>query len=287
LPEPSPAPAEAAPKSASSTAAGYSARSSSSSASLSHKVRVSARNKTIGALLVSERRATEEQVDKALAAQREEGGLTGQILVRLGYCKREDIGAVLKKQRTITTVRLATLPVPKNVLSLLTRDFCLKHKVLPFELLDTQLCVAMTNVLDTAAKTDLRSRLPYLIKTFDADWQDLHAAIDRCYRRGGAAEELEVHLPEEPPAPAGAPDAPSAPAPAKSAADETARRFAAEDGQGPLRAIPVAEAFVMEVVQWDRADSEPRWLATHLPDNVLPMLPAPAVPDGDGKAAGA
>lgn len=153
------------------------------------KKRVSMQGKQLGSLLIKNNAITETQLEKALSQQEEEGGLLGQILVSLGICGKSAIGAALKKQRTITTVTLDQANFDLGVLELLPRSFCLKYRLIPFEKLGNHLCVAMSNVLDTQAKTDIKEQTQFLVKPFDASWKDIQVAIDLHLP---AAEESEV-----------------------------------------------------------------------------------------------
>lgn len=271
----------------------------------SHKVRVSAKNKMLGAVLESMGVVTGAQVEEALGRQQADGGLIGQWLVRLMYATAEDVAAALGKQRTITTVSLRHVPVDPELRKMFTRSFCLKHRVLPFERLgDSMVCVAMTNVLDTAAKNAVREHAAGMVKPFDAEWSDLQGAIDRWFGDGGAGT-LTIELPGDDDRqkrriaaikPASGPDeTASMPTPAPEAEEPSTKPARPSDSErravealhlqalpdDEMPAIPLTESYVSEVVQWGLADPERRWLATHLVDNVLPLLPAPDVAQDD------
>ena len=53
-------------------------------------------NKQLGELLVERGSITPEQLQKALAYQKDNGGLIGEIFVELGFLKEEDIAQALK-----------------------------------------------------------------------------------------------------------------------------------------------------------------------------------------------
>lgn len=143
------------------------------------KVRKSSNKKQIGQLLLAANKINEDQLEKALKIQDRKGGLLGQILVRLESVSKADIAAVLKKQRTITTVDLSTVEFDPDALILLPRDFCEKFRVLPFEKIGNQLCVAMSNALDTVAKTQIKDATQMHVKIFDAGYEEILAAIKK------------------------------------------------------------------------------------------------------------
>ncbi len=151
------------------------------------KIRTSTKNKQVGQLLLSAEKITQDQLNKALAWQQESGGLLGQILVRMEFCLKADVAAVLKKQRTITTVDLNTLDFEPDALKLLSRDFCEKNKLIPFEVVGTQLFLAMSNALDTMAKNEVKDQTQMHIKIFDSSNDDIQKAIAKNYPGGDSA----------------------------------------------------------------------------------------------------
>ncbi|MCX7935556.1 MAG: hypothetical protein N3A66_09910, partial [Planctomycetota bacterium] len=202
------------------------------------KIRASTKGKEIGSILLKDAKITEEHLEKALEIQRKKGGLLGQILVALGVCSKADIGAALRKQRTITTVVLDKVKFDPEALEALPRPFCEKNRLIPFEKIGNQLCVAMANVLDAQAKNEMKQMTQLQIKSFDASWIEIKAAIEREMGGAGAApapapaaaavkkeapEDIVIELPEDellPTAPAApaAPAAKPAPAPSKDTA---------------------------------------------------------------------
>ncbi len=174
----------------------------------SRKKRVSLKGKQLGALLVKASAVNQDQVNEALNIQAEKGGLLGHILEDLGYCSKTDVGAALKKQRTITTVELPYLKYDPEALELLDRAFCERNRLIPFEKMGNQICVAMSNVLDTQAKNDIKEKTQLQVKVFDAAWPEIQEAINKHIPADeveGAApteapaeeEELVIELPEE------------------------------------------------------------------------------------------
>ncbi len=143
------------------------------------KKRTSPPAKQLGTLLIKANKINDDQLEKALNIQREKGGLLGQILIDLDYCSQGDIGGVLRKQRTITTVDLSHMTIDPEAYGTLPRDFCEKNRLIAFEKVGTQLCIAMSNALDAQAKRDIKEMVQMQTKIFDAPWTDIKAAIDK------------------------------------------------------------------------------------------------------------
>lgn len=171
-----------------------------------HKIRTSPKNKRLGQLLIKAGVLNEDTLDDLLDEQQESGGLLGRLLIKKGLANIKDVGAALKKQRTITTILIPNVEFDPEVLTLLDKDFCIKNRLIPIERIGNQLCLAMSNVLDTNAKNDVKEKTQLSIKAFDADWQEVKAAIEKHMVDGGkseqvqekpVAEELEIELPDE------------------------------------------------------------------------------------------
>lgn len=143
------------------------------------RIRTSPPNKQIGQLLLAKKSITEEQLNRALKTQSKEGGLLGQILVAQQSCDKGAIGAALKKQLAITTVLLDRVKFDPEAIKLLPRSFCERNRLIPFEKIGNQLCVAMSNVLDAQAKKDVKDLTKFQIKAFDASWQEIQQAIEK------------------------------------------------------------------------------------------------------------
>ncbi len=179
------------------------------------KVRTSTENKLIGQLLIKDSKINQQQLNKALDIRKTKGGVTGQILTQMGVCTKADVAAALKKQRTITTVDPTTLLFDKDALALLPRAFCEKNRLIPFELAGNQLCVAMSNALDTLAKNEVKDLTQMHIKIFDAPFDGIQEAIRKQYAQQAASpaaqtlvdaakqelkqapEDIVIELPEE------------------------------------------------------------------------------------------
>ncbi|MFW5857859.1 MAG: hypothetical protein ACOCX4_08275, partial [Planctomycetota bacterium] len=152
--------------------------------SASRRKRSSITKKLLGNLLVKSDAITEGQLQKALDRQAETGGLLGQILVAQQACAKSAIGAALNKQRTITTVELPGIQFDPEALALVSRQQCEKHRLVPFEKIGQTLCIAMSNVLDSSAKNEIRDETQLKLKTFDAAWPEIEAAIAEHYAEG-------------------------------------------------------------------------------------------------------
>ncbi|MBM4019432.1 MAG: type II/IV secretion system protein [Planctomycetes bacterium] len=85
----------------------------------------------MGDLLVERAVLTRGQLEECLALQRSSPGeRLGQILVRKGYAKEDDVMACLAEEYGLEFVRVSQMEVPDRVVGLLPADFCRRYKVM-------------------------------------------------------------------------------------------------------------------------------------------------------------
>jgi len=101
---------------------------------------IAVENKTqLGQLLLERNIVTAEQIDQALAEQKEKGHrkLLGELLVEMGYCTENQIAAALARAYGVPYAQVGPKICDPKVLEKLSRDFLEEHVVLPlFEVHD-------------------------------------------------------------------------------------------------------------------------------------------------------
>ncbi len=97
-----------------------------------------------------------DQVEKALAEQKQNGGRLGSNLVKLGFVKEEQITHFLGQQFRLATVNLASVNIEPNVLKLVSAEVAQKYQVLPLSKIGRVLTLAMTNPADFPAIEDIK-----------------------------------------------------------------------------------------------------------------------------------
>jgi type IV pilus assembly protein PilB len=85
----------------------------------------------MGDLLVERGIITRAQLEECLTLQKSSPSeRLGQILIRKGYAKEDDVMVCLAQEYGLEFVRLAQREVPARVLGMLPPDFCRRHRVL-------------------------------------------------------------------------------------------------------------------------------------------------------------
>ncbi|MFA5096193.1 MAG: ATPase, T2SS/T4P/T4SS family [Candidatus Omnitrophota bacterium] len=139
----------------------------------------------LGELLVKEGLINEVQLEKAISAQRQEGGRLGEILVKLGIVKEDQMVAVLGKQLNVPYFSLGTgmlkPAMDQGLERLIAHDFALKNAVLPLSRTLRSLTVAMSDPLDLILIDNLGRLTNCEINPVIATKSDIVKAIEDFY----------------------------------------------------------------------------------------------------------
>ena len=117
------------------------------------------RQKPLGQLLKEMELITEGQIQEALSHQRAEGGVIGDVLVKLGYVSKEEILLALAAQMGMEVVDLTDLEIPAEVIQKVPAVMAKAYNVIPIKFEDNVLTVAMSNPHDVNVRDDLRHSL--------------------------------------------------------------------------------------------------------------------------------
>ncbi|MBI5367213.1 MAG: hypothetical protein HZA54_09260, partial [Planctomycetes bacterium] len=139
----------------------------------------------LGELLLEEGVITAEEAAKAVeeSGKREHGG--AKLLIQANHIRREELAALLAKSFEIPQIDLAVTPCNPEAIALVPEATARKHEILPVEKFGGILCIARQNYFNRAAIIDLRRTTGLKIAVFQANEEQVQAAIDHYY--GGQA----------------------------------------------------------------------------------------------------
>ncbi|NLD50577.1 MAG: Flp pilus assembly complex ATPase component TadA, partial [Clostridiaceae bacterium] len=110
----------------------------------------------IGNLLVKSGVITQDQLDAALDIQKANGEMIGKILVKEGYLNSKLLHEVLQKQMGVQFVDLDEIQIQQEALLLVSKNIAIMHKVIPIEVIESNLKVAMSDPMNIFSVDDLR-----------------------------------------------------------------------------------------------------------------------------------
>jgi type IV pilus assembly protein PilB len=143
----------------------------------------------IGELLLREGLVTQDQLNKALVEQRQNGTRVGYNLVKLGFVKETDLTRMLARQHKMPAVDLSKFQVDPRIAKLIPGELALKHSVLPLKRDGRTLTVAMSDPASMAVLDDIKFITRLDIFPVIAGEFTLRNAITKFYESGEAQME--------------------------------------------------------------------------------------------------
>jgi len=139
-------------------------------------------NKQLGELLVERGAISPEQLAKALAFQKEKGGLIGEIIVGLGYVKEEDIAQALTAQYGFPYLPLGNYEINTEIIDIIPSRVVKQYLLIPIDKIGNNLTVTMSNPLNVQAVEDIELLSGCNVQTFVSTSTDIKKAIEKYYK---------------------------------------------------------------------------------------------------------
>ena len=146
-------------------------------------------NILIGQMLVKENVISSFQLDQALREQQQHGQFICSILVAMGFAAEEKIFNILSHQLNIPYVNLRSVTIDPAVIQKIPATFVSHYKIMPVEIKDNFLIIAMVNPLDVRIVDDLRLLLNIDVKGVLSGEKEINDAIRRYYGVGAGTIE--------------------------------------------------------------------------------------------------
>lgn len=135
----------------------------------------------IGDLLVKEGLISREQLQQALAEQRQNGTRVGYNLVKLGFIQENELTRTLARQFKMPAVDLSKFEVDTKIIKLVPTDLATKNLVLPLKRDGRTLTVAMADPTNLGVIEDLKFITRYDIFPVIAGEFTLRNVIEKHY----------------------------------------------------------------------------------------------------------
>ena len=133
-----------------------------------------ANNNRLGELLVREKLISLTQLRHAQDEQQKSGSNLGYTLAKLGYVSDDEITSFLCQQYRVPTVNLEEYEIDAEILKLVPKEQCEKHKVIPVSRTGNSLIVAMADPTNLNAIDDLKFLTGYNIEPVIASETAIH-----------------------------------------------------------------------------------------------------------------
>jgi len=139
----------------------------------------------LGELLVREKLISLQQLKQAQTDQAKSGRNLSYTLAKLGYISDGEITDFLSAQYRLPAVKLEDYDIEEEVIKLVAKDVCEKHRVIPVSRSGSSLIVAMADPTNLHAIDDIKFLTGFNVEPVVASETAVHAAIERYYATTG------------------------------------------------------------------------------------------------------
>jgi type IV pilus assembly protein PilB len=139
----------------------------------------------LGELLVREKLISLQQLKQAQNDQAKSGRNLSYTLAKLGYISDGEITDFLSAQYRLPAVKLEDYDIEEEVIKLVAKDVCEKHRVIPVSRSGSSLIVAMADPTNLHAIDDIKFLTGFNVEPVVASETAVHAAIERYYATTG------------------------------------------------------------------------------------------------------
>ncbi len=153
----------------------------------------------LGELLVREKLISLQQLRNAQDEQKRSGNNLGYTLAKLGYISDGDITNFLSAQYRLPAINLDEYEIETDVVKLVSRDVCEKHKIIPVSRSGSSLIVAMSDPTNLHAIDDIKFLTGYNVEPVVSSEMAIAGAVERYYNVGPSYDEVmaDFELDEE------------------------------------------------------------------------------------------
>jgi len=151
----------------------------------------------LGEILIQAGAISESDLCRALEVQREVKGRLGRVLVDLEIVTESRVYEALAEQMGLPLVDLDTMAIDPSVVKLIPQQFAEQQHILPVELEDGTLTVAMSDPTDVMAVDDVRARTGYRVRTVIATESSIIEHLEKYYHLDQAIYEVMQEVTED------------------------------------------------------------------------------------------
>ena len=145
----------------------------------------------LGDLLVASGTITEQQLERALALQKETKQRLGDALIQNGFITEAQLIDALRVQLGVDFVDLTAISIPVELAQYVPRNIAKKYCVVPVKLVRNSLYLAMSDPLDFVAQDEVKTASRKRIIPMIATRKAVEQAISRLYGNEGTARVIE------------------------------------------------------------------------------------------------
>ncbi len=139
--------------------------------------------KRIGEVLLERGVINRKELEKALAYQKEHGGLMGQVLIQLGFVTEDEVALALTAQYGFPYLPLANYEIDDDLTTIIPEPVARQYCLIPVDRIGNALTLAMADPSNVQAIEDIETLTKCVVQTFVSTPSDIQAAIEKYYKR--------------------------------------------------------------------------------------------------------
>ncbi len=140
--------------------------------------------KRIGEVLLERGLIDKKTLDKALAQQKEHGGLMGQVLIQMGCVTEEDIALALTAQYGFPYLPLDNYEIDGSLTAIIPEALARQYCLIPIDRIGNALTLAMADPSNVQAIEEIELLTKCVIQTFVSTPSDITKAVEKYYKGG-------------------------------------------------------------------------------------------------------
>ncbi|HVT57637.1 MAG TPA: type IV-A pilus assembly ATPase PilB [Thermoanaerobaculia bacterium] len=145
-----------------------------------------------GELLLKVGRINQQQLQEALAHQKEQGGRLGSVLLKLGYLTERQLVEALSMHFGVPAIDLTGTEIDEAVIKIIPADIARKYTIVPVSKAGATVTVAMIDPTNVFAMDDVKFMTGYKVEPVVASETSIRLAIDHYYGSTHAIELKKV-----------------------------------------------------------------------------------------------
>ena len=142
--------------------------------------------KRIGEVLVERGLINRKELERALAHQKEHGGLMGQILIQLGCVTEDEVALALTAQYGFPYLPLANYEIDSELTALVPAQIARQYCLIPIDRIGNALTLAMADPSNLQAIEEIELLTKCVVQTFVSTPSEITKAIEKYYRAPSA-----------------------------------------------------------------------------------------------------
>ena len=143
----------------------------------------------IGELLLEDGKLSPENLEEALNHQKKEGGLIGQILIRMGYITEEELIAAIGRQLQIPYIPLSNYSVNMESTLQLEQEYCRRNLMMIFDQDEKNLFLVMGDPLNDNAIDEVKKKHSLKVQLFISTPTEILNMLDLVFNSKEAKKE--------------------------------------------------------------------------------------------------